>query len=73
MTRYNTLFFHMEWSLTTLTTHISDYKNHRIFDNTFLKDFIIYQTSWIAFGYFLLTLSQWERVLLLQKLVIAFQ
>ena len=45
MTRYNTLFFHMEWIRSighisdTLTTHASIYKNHRVLDNTILKRF----------------------------------
>ena len=43
ITRYNTLFFHIEWTRSisyrpnTLTTHASIYKNHRVLHNTNLK------------------------------------
>ena len=57
MTRYNTLFLHMEWTRSighrsdVLTTHISDYKNHRVFDNTVLRRFCyisgILDSSWL--------------------------
>ena len=45
VTRYDALFLHMEWTRSighrsdTLTSHISNYKNHRVFDNTILKRF----------------------------------
>ena len=58
MTRYNTLFFDMEWTRSigyrsyTLTTHASIYKNHRVFDNTILKRFYyisnILDSSWLS-------------------------
>ena len=58
MTRYDTMFFCMEWTRSighrsdTLTTHISDYKNHRVFDNTILKRFYyisdILDNSWLS-------------------------
>ena len=47
----------MEWTRSighrsdTLTTHISNYKNHRVFDNTILKGFFyisdILNSSWL--------------------------
>ena len=43
-----------------------------ILDNKNLEDFIMYQTSWIALGCHLLTSSQWEKILILQKMTIAF-
>ena len=49
----------MEWTSSigyrpdTFTMHASVYKNHGVLDNTNLKDFIIYQTSWIALCYHL--------------------
>ena len=58
VTRYNTLFLCMEWTRSvghgsdTLTTHISDYKNHRVFDNKILKRFYyisdILDSSWLS-------------------------
>ena len=47
VTRYNNLFFHMEWTRSighrsdTLATNISNYKNHRNFDNT-IKKILLY-------------------------------
>ena len=58
MTRYHTLFIHMECSRSighgfdTLTTHIFDYKNHIVSDNTILKRFYyisdILDSSWLS-------------------------
>ena len=54
------LFFHVESARSishrsdtlTFTTHISDYKNHRVFDNTVLKRFCyilsILDSSWFS-------------------------
>ena len=57
MTRYNTVFFRMEWIRSngyrseTLTKHASIYKNHMILDNTILKGFYyisdILDSSWL--------------------------
>ena len=58
MTRYNTLFPHIKWTRSighrsdTSTSHISNYKNHRVFDNTILKRFYyisdILGSSWLS-------------------------
>ena len=78
MTRYNTLFFHMEWTKSvgyrpdTLTTHASIYKNHRFLNNTNLKRFYyisnILDSSWFSPVH----IESMGEILLLQKMIIAF-
>ena len=61
MTRYDTVFLHMEWTRSighrsnTLTTHISDCKNHKVLDNTILKRF--YYVSDILDSFWLFSVS----------------
>ena len=58
MTRYNALFFHIEWIRSigyrsdTLTTHAFVYKNHMVLDNIILKRFYYISnnldSSWLS-------------------------
>ena len=46
----------------TLTTHVSNYKNHMILDNTILNKIFIFLTTLIVLHCHLLALSQWEKL-----------